>query len=538
MSGVQFPVTDAVPPASAKKNWNSRSTTKTGMAILGAALGAAATGTSAAAVAKLERERKWRFGYAPHFVAVAAEMASADVSIALRVAEAGLAKCREVMVFARDGTETPVGDIGRESAQWVKVSSAPPMMTGREVGGAEGGNLGCIDVPHEGKAYRGDELVSLVEGWCANGTAEPSFGASIREVVDNGADWLDLRGHTFILLGATSEMGPYDHLLQCGATVVGLARGNSRSKPDKWGSMKRRAAASPGTLIYPSAGVGDSPEGADITTQTPEVIEWLLSLDEVAKAPADHVHVYSGVYLDGAAFVTASVAMNEIVTALIEQLPHPPSLLYIDTPSHCHVVPTAVRDGSNALSATAPGLLKALGAVGLAKRTPFVAAADGSAERVVMNGLASLQGPNYALAKYLQRWQAIVARHKGCAVSITCGPGAKTASIMHSPTLAIMMNNLDATAPPNMAMEPTTVQALMTMILIRDIRSPNAIARAGNALAHPMDLASENAWHAGAWRSPFDMGSVGIACFIRHYSRKYGVVALVGVLALMYWLLK
>ena len=43
-------------------------------------------------------------------------------------------------------------------------------------------------------------------------------------------------------------MGPLEPLLACGATVVALARANSRSKPTKWNDVIAKARASPGTL--------------------------------------------------------------------------------------------------------------------------------------------------------------------------------------------------------------------------------------------------------------------------------------------------
>ena len=45
------------------------------------------------------------------------------------------------------------------------------------------------------------------------------------------------------------------------------------------------------------------------------------------------------------------------------------------------------------------------------------------------------QGPNYAFAKQLQRWRAIVQRADGHTVSSTIGPATLTESVMHMPLI-------------------------------------------------------------------------------------------------------
>ena len=54
----------------------------------------------------------------------------------------------------------------------------------------------------------GLELFAQLDKWVEYGTIEPSAADAIKAVVNNGDDWLDLRGKHFVLLGATSAMGP------------------------------------------------------------------------------------------------------------------------------------------------------------------------------------------------------------------------------------------------------------------------------------------------------------------------------------------
>ena len=71
-------------------------------------------------------------------------------------------------------------------------------------------------------------------------------------------------------------------------------------------------------------------------------------------------------------------------------------------------------------------LLGALRCFGLVRDLRYAALPAGSGvalerERAIMCGLSVQQGPNYALAKILQRWRALVARDDGSVVSLTCG---------------------------------------------------------------------------------------------------------------------
>ena len=49
----------------------------------------------------------------------------------------------------------------------------------------------------------------------------------------------------------TAEMGPLKFLLQCGATVVVVARKNSTRQPEKWSDLLHTAHRSCGTLYFP-----------------------------------------------------------------------------------------------------------------------------------------------------------------------------------------------------------------------------------------------------------------------------------------------
>ncbi len=54
----------------------------------------------------------------------------------------------------------------------------------------------------------------------------------------------------------------------------------------------------------------------------------------------------------------------------------------------------------------------------------------------VNDSLVPQQGPNYALAKRLQRWRAAVAREAGTTVSLNVAPPTRTRSVVKNRALA------------------------------------------------------------------------------------------------------
>ena len=54
----------------------------------------------------------------------------------------------------------------------------------------------------------------------------------------------------------------------------------------------------------------------------------------------------------------------------------------------------------------------------------------------VCDALVRQQGPNYALAKRLQRWRATASRHDGTTVSLNVAPATRTRSVVKNKALA------------------------------------------------------------------------------------------------------
>ena len=79
------------------------------------------------------------------------------------------------------------------------------------------------------------------------------------------------------------------------------------------------------------------------------------------------------------------------------------------------------------------------------------------------------QGPNYALAKRLQRWRATRARDDGVTVSLNVAPPTRTRSVVKNRALAAAYAGAHRFGIE--VFEPATSNTLMAALLVHDLRS-------------------------------------------------------------------
>jgi hypothetical protein len=127
--------------------------------------------------------------------------------------------------------------------------------------------------------------------------------------------------------------------------------------------------------------------------------------------------------------------------------------------------------------------------------------ADDGRRYGVVDCLVVEQGPNYALAKRLQQWRALVARDAGFVASINVAPSTRTASVVSNRALAAGFRG--AKAFDIEVFDPDTTNALMAALWVHDLRNPGSSARPQAALEHPLMLLAEGANHGGLWRVPY-----------------------------------
>jgi hypothetical protein len=357
-----------------------------------------------------------------------------------------------------------------------------------------------------------------------DGITEPSFAEAIHTLMDN-PDWLDLRGVDIALLGAGAEMAPTRSLLRWGARVHAV----DLPRPAAWQRLIEITRNTAGSLRVPIrlGTQGDAHvtldglvhhdddtaiaevAGADLLTHAPEIRTWL---DEVPGPLVMGTYVYA----DGAAHVLLSVAADAIAADLLTRRDNV-MLAYLATPTDVFMVPmSAVEEsrrrwetrGLNGLLQSPLRLLNQF-----QPNNPETLVTSEGLEVGLNDSLVPQQGPNYALAKRLQRWRALSARASGATVSLNLAPPTRTQSVVKNRLLAAAYAGAGRFGIE--VFEPATSTALMASLLVHDLRNPAAAANPRTVLSNPMDLFVQGANHGGLWRAAYSPRSVlGFAAVI------------------------
>jgi hypothetical protein len=456
-----------------------RSTTATGRHVWADAV----RDVDADLATRIGAERDWRSGYVPRVVeATAAATRSRDA--ALTVARAGLASLAERMVFERDGDARPVADA---------VKGGGRQLATRRVEG-EGEQVRELVVPYRGRRLRGEELLRQVDDWAAVGIVEASCAEAVRQVVAH-PEWLDLRDRSFAVLGAAAELGPVQPLLCWGAHVAAV----DLRRPDLQERLVAMATSGAGAMDLPvSDGQGT---GADLLTETPEIAQWLAQAGD-----SRPVTVGSYAYADGAKHVQVAVASDAVVEHLLR---HRADVSYAElaTPTDAYAVPVEVVEHARdrwqrrgwRKAAQAPLRTLSRGALYAPSYDVTVRRDDGT-QVGVADVLVPQQGPNYTLAKRLQRWRAVVARDEGVVVSANVAPATSTRSVTKNRLLAAAYAGASVFGVE--VFPPATSRVLMAALLVHDLRT------GGQPVDHPDDLFVHQAAHGGLWRVGYAPRSV------------------------------
>ena len=465
-----------------------RSTTATGRAVWADAVREVDGGLAA----RIDAAGDWRRAYVPNVVDVTAA-GTRSPAAAVTVARAGLASLGARMRFEREGVSTSV-------AEAVAQDSGRALGTSRTTGSAE--PVRELVVPYAGEQLRGDALLRQLDTWVARGTIEPSCAQALRRVVAT-PEWLDLRDRAFALLGAAAELGPSGPLLRWGAHVSAVEL-PVRHLQERLLTAAREGA---GTLDLPLApgrsADGDVADqaGADLLADTPQVARWLAGT--AGELP---LTVGSYAYADGARHVQVAVASDAVVEHLLQVRPGT-SYAELATPTDAYAVPSDVVQDARA-KWSARGWLGALqvparavsrGGLYAPSYAVTVAREDGS-EVGIADVLVPQQGPNYTLAKRLQRWRAVAAHADGAVVSANVAPATRTRSVTRNRLLAAAYSGASAFGVE--VFPPATSRVLMAALLVHDLRT------GGTDAAHPDDVFASQAAHGGLWRTAYAPRSV------------------------------
>jgi Protein tyrosine phosphatase-like protein, PTPLA len=309
-----------------------RSSTPVNKAILAAAVGA----VNPAKAKRIEAAKGYRHTYVKYLIELVEEQCRSP-EVCLKIAQAGLDKAYDAFEFiAADGTAVTLGE-AMATKNTEKFFTG--FIKGEGTAKAEG-----IEIPYKGKILKGQALREQVAKWVDYGTIEPSAEDAIVGCIDNPS-WVDLSDKYFVLLGAGSAMGPLEVLLALGANVVAVDLDRSFI----WQRLIGLAKKSTGTMTFPlkhdqaTLKTDDdlyASAGCNLFTHTPMIRDWLMNL-----YPGKSFTVGSYAYLNGAAHVQVSIAMDAISRDLSEKRPGT-SLAYLCTPTDLHLVPKEAWDAS------------------------------------------------------------------------------------------------------------------------------------------------------------------------------------------------
>jgi hypothetical protein len=480
--GVAFPEVDG-----------NRSTSATGREVLAAA----AAVVDPALATRIRDEPRWRQRYATLLRdLVVAELQAATNSDADALPRAGLDAAYGRFEFVGpDGvqrldqvTRLPAGDVDTVA------------VTGRT-------SPTELQVPYRGEVLTGDRLRRQLDDWVARNVVEPSLATAVHTLLDQ-PDWLELTDQTFVLLGAGAEMGPFGPLCRWGATIAAV----DLPRRDVWARLVATARFGAGTVLVPVRGAPSDPTdttavtaaaGLDLLVDLPDAAGWVASL-------AGPLTIGGYAYADGAAHVRVNVAIDALIRHVLAERGDDVSLAALLTPTDVYAVTEEVVAASREQLATS-GRLRRLARTVTGGRTfvpnyPELVTTPTGRRYGIADALVLQQGPNYALAKRLQRWRLRVARADGLRVSANVAPATRTRSVTSNRVLAAAYAGAPRFGVE--VFEPDTANALMAALLVRDLRDPSAGGAPTSALTHPVDLFVESAAHCGLWRNAFQPRSV------------------------------
>lgn len=186
-----------------------------------------------------------------------------------------------------------------------------------------------------------------------------------------------------------------------------------------------------------------------------------------------------------------------------------------------HVIPEAAHLAAKKQSGSAEVVnilckvtLNLLGSLVSNVKKPVVSA-DGSRFYLV-DGLVNKQGPNYALAKRMQHWRAVVARQEyQCRVSSNIAPSTATASVVSNRLFAMAYGGMKFFKPMEVFQQETS-NAVMGALLLRDVCDPATPSNPSLPLKNPLQLFSYGSFHGGVWRMAYTVDSIGTASVLAY----------------------
>lgn len=404
----------------------------------------------------------------------------------VKIAQAGLAAAQQLFTFNRGTQQLPLAEAMNHYQEQPFES-----FTLKGSGSAE---VEPWSVPYHGQQLQGQALLNLIDRWEQEHIIEPSHAKALRAVQAH-PEWFDLSDRTVVLFGAGSEAGPLTWLSKWRANIVAI----DLPSPAIWEKITGIIAKGNATLIAPQQTDvdGKTQLGANLLTQTPEIANWLGTFTQ-------HLDLAGIAYLDGEKHVRVSMAMIAIMDKISQAKPDS-SIMFMLTPTDIYAIPKQVVQSSLMIRKQRHQVEKLL--THAIKKfslshffTPITGTllpSDNGQHYGISDCMVIEQGPNYALAKRLQQWYALLARSRGQRVAINIAPSTTTLSVVKNPLLKAAFAGADLFNVETF--NPETTNAIMAALWVHDLQNPDSVANPQKPLNHPLELIMEGANHGGLW---------------------------------------
>ncbi len=449
--------------------------------VLKAILAQAAQPVDADLAKDITADKDWRNDYVDLFGRATLAAASSKEA-AIEMARAGLEAMHDTLVLAKDAEHPNAANEVVLSKTELNATRALESQTIPGTAAAERE----LRVPYKGKQLSGQQLIDQLGDWVERQIVEPSFAAAISEVVRN-PEWLSLPGKRVAMIGAGSEMGPLEPLLRWGVDVLAINLPLDRV----WDRIRAKAQRGAGSVT--AAVDADGTLGIDLRSHAGDALGWLSDAGEGADLV---IGMYA--YADSAAHVQVTSAADLVIERMLAARPDT-ALSWLATPTDAYLVPADVVEVGHRAWAERNWVKYLQKPVNLASRGMFF---EPSYSRVAADGrgladiLVPQQGPNYAVAKRLQRWRGVLAESEGHRVSFNVAPATWTHSVTKNQVLAAAYAGAGSFGVE--IFEPDTARSLMAALLVHDLSAP------APERAHPEDLFSDQAAHGGLWRVGYE----------------------------------
>src|SRR5918992_1716196 len=370
----------------------------------------------------IEGTKDWRKNYIRSLRGVTVASA-ASAKNALTIASDGLDSVHQNLVYTSNSEDRQLREVFRSTRQH---SFHTVVVDGR------GERVTRLEVPYRGQRLSQDTLMRQLDLWERRGVMESSAVEALRLVNEN-PEWLDLSDRYFVLLGAASEMGPLEALCTWGANVVAVDLPHRHV----WDRIIEAARAGSGRVTVPVRVETNDLDslranaGLDLLTEGPQAKAWLQGFDR-------SFTIGNYAYADGVDFVRLAAAVDALIVELLEAN-RTTSLAYLATPTDVFAVSQDIIEAANRRRSRSM-LRRSLGAVTASRlyAPNYSQTIDGEGGRTwgFSDCLVPIQGANYALAKWIQRWRAMLAREDGSLSSANVAPATNTRSVVKNRMLA------------------------------------------------------------------------------------------------------